>query len=124
MRSVEADHVADRYRDERLGCDRAAAAWVRAPPTASVRDGKLTVTAPGPIAGGTVFDMPAVRLLLVADRPGTVTTAPGGSGWEDLGFAFTRLVVGESEYGPLQCYPDPAQPRTFTTTTVTSRPGR
>ena len=87
--------------------------------TVSVSGDQLTVTAPGPLAGGTVYDMPAITLHLVSLRaPATVTTAPGGTGFAQPGFAFTRQVVGEDTWGPLECFPDPAQPRTFSTTAV------
>ncbi|MFI9812605.1 hypothetical protein [Saccharothrix variisporea] len=89
-----------------------------AAPQVQITGDQFVVTAPGPIAGGTVYDMPKVTFVFSASRAGTVTTAPGGTGFEQPGFAFTRLLVGETEWGPVQCYPDPAQPVGFTATTV------
>jgi dehydratase len=91
-----------------------------APPRVKVTGKQLIVTAPGPIAGGTTYDMPAVTLVLRAPKTGTVTTAPGGTSFVKPGFSFSRQVVGEDTWGPLQCYPDPAHPVVFTTTTVKS----
>jgi dehydratase len=102
-----------------LGWRLTGGSGVGAGPTVSVSGDQLTVTAPGPLAGGTVYDMPAITLYLVSLRaPATVTTAPGGTSFAQPGFAFTRQVVGEDGWGPLECFPDPAQPVRFSTTAV------
>ena len=89
-----------------------------APSSVTVSGGKLTVTTPGPIIGGETYDLPTVTVNLVARANGTVTSAPGGTSFTDLGFHFQRQVVGDDAWGPGQCYPDPAQPVTFTSTVV------
>lgn len=91
-----------------------------APSKATYSGGKLTVTTPGPIIGGQTYDLPTVTLNVVAPASGKVTSAPGGSSFTDLGFHFQRQVVGDDAWGPGQCYPDPAQPVTFTATAVSS----
>lgn len=89
-----------------------------APSKAVYYGGRLTVTTPGPIIGGQTYDLPTVTITLIAPSNGTVTSAPGGTSFTDLGFHFQRQVVGSDEWGPGQCYPDPAQPVTFTATAV------
>jgi dehydratase len=90
-----------------------------APSKATYSGGKLTVTTPGPIIGGQTYDLPTVTLNVVAPARGKVTSIPGGTSFSDLGFHFQRQVVGDDAWGPGQCYPDPAQPVTYTSTAVT-----
>ncbi|OKI29929.1 hypothetical protein A6A25_29920 [Saccharothrix sp. CB00851] len=89
-----------------------------APTWAVLYGGRLTVTTPGPIIGGQTYDLPTVTVKLIAPNKGTVTSAPGGTSFSDLGFHFQRQVVGDDAWGPGQCYPDPTQLVTFTTTAV------
>ncbi len=60
-----------------------------------------------------MYEFPKLELVL-----GTAITAPGGSSFEQPSFAHQRLGVGETEWGPVRCYVDPAQPVMFTTTIV------
>jgi len=89
-------------------------------PWVTIAGKQLTITAPGPIAGGTTYDFPKLDLKLFGLAPGDATIGTGGSSFEQPSFAHQRLGVGETEWGPVQCYADPAQPVTFTSTMLTS----
>lgn len=88
-------------------------------PSVKIAGKQLTITAPGPIAGGTTYDFPKLDLKLFGLAPGSASIGPGGSSFEQPSFAHQRLGVGETEWGPVQCYADPAQPVTFTSTMIT-----
>jgi dehydratase len=84
----------------------------------SVANGIATITASGPIAGGSTFELPTVTANLTAGASGTIQTKLYGTSYSDPGLTFTA-VVG-SFFGdinvPTKCYPNPNP--VITTTTI------
>ncbi|GHB08590.1 hypothetical protein M3765_24180 [Streptomyces thermoviolaceus] len=91
------------------------------PATATVDGDELVLRAPGPFPAAVAFQLPTVRLTLKATTRGSVTTEPGGSGYDAYGFGWDFIPsANEAPHVPtpstLRCYPNPAQ--TLTSTTV------
>ncbi|MFG2110803.1 hypothetical protein [Micromonospora chersina] len=75
------------------------------------RDGSLVVRSSGPYEGGVEFDLPSLAVHFKAGRStGTISFAPGGKSYVEPGFGWFRYQPILDEWGPFQCFPDPAQP--------------
>ncbi len=89
-------------------------------PTVSQADGVVTVTVPGPLAGGATFQLPALHLTLTATGAAgtTIDTRLAGTGYDDPGLTFTANVkVGFFPVNvPTSCFANPSP--TFTSTTI------
>lgn len=89
-------------------------------PTVEVDGDVVRLKAAGPFPAGTVFDLPALNLLLLGDQAGTVATATGGTGFDDPSFSWVRNSLSPGDppgtLRPFDCQP-PA-PVTFTQTAV------
>lgn len=68
--------------------------------------------------GGVQFDVPDLVLTLKSKGSGTVTTSPGGSSFDRPAFYWYREQTTSLQWDPFQNYVDPANPVTFTTTTI------
>ncbi|WP_406063404.1 hypothetical protein OG462_33330 [Streptomyces sp. NBC_01077] len=82
------------------------------------RGAEFVVTSPDSIPGGVEFDLPTLVVALRAPAQGAVTTAPGGSSFENRSFGWNRLHPANNQWDPFQCYADPATPVVFSTTNV------
>ncbi len=86
--------------------------------TVDTSGGVVTMSVPGPIAGGSTFTLPAETINTTAGTSGSITTTYAGTSYSDPGMTLTSNVQGP--LGPLDvpisCYPSPAP--TFTTTTI------
>lgn len=78
----------------------------------------LVLRSDGQFQGGVEFDMPNLEVTLKAPGSGTLTTTAGGSSFDDPSFYWYRLQPTTNQWDPFQCYADPAQPVTFSTTKV------
>ncbi|MEU7650537.1 hypothetical protein AB0C42_11285 [Micromonospora taraxaci] len=75
------------------------------------RDGALVVRSSGPFTGGVEFDLPSLAVHLKAGKKaGAVVFAPGGRSYVEPGFGWFRYQPILNEWGPFQCFPDPALP--------------
>lgn len=84
-----------------------------------VRDQEIVVRSSGPFRGGVQFDLPTLTVHLKAPRnPGDIVFGPGGSSYERPGFFWFRYQPILDEWGPFQCFPDPAHPVEFAKTHV------
>lgn len=84
----------------------------------SVSNGMATLTATGPMAGGSVYELPTVTANLTAGPSGTIETKLHGSGYSNPGLTFTAVVSSllGSITVPTACYPNPNP--VITTTTI------
>nr|WP_246598347.1 DUF11 domain-containing protein [Nocardia tengchongensis] len=84
--------------------------------------GRITLDAPGTIAAGASFTLPAVTVKVTAAAAGTITSTLAGTSFDDPGLTFTASVDSGTILGavdvPVKCYPGTAP--TLTTTTVTA----
>jgi dehydratase len=79
--------------------------------------GVITVSAPGPIAGGAAFTLPTATLNLTAGASGAIQSSLGGTSFENPGltgtasvsFLFLRTNIA------ISCFPSPNRPLTTTT---------
>lgn len=88
------------------------------PPEWSSADGVVTVTFPGPIAGGATFELPTVTAHLTAGASGTIDSTLYGTSYADPGLTFTAVVstiIGDIS-APTSCFPNPNP--VLTTTTI------
>jgi dehydratase len=89
-------------------------------PTVTEANNVVTVTVPGPMAGGSTVQLPALHLTLTASGAAgsTITTTLAGTSYTDPGLTFTAnvKVTVISVDVPAACYGNPAP--TFTTTTI------
>jgi dehydratase len=78
-------------------------------PSCAESGGKVTVTVPGPVAGGVTVTLPTLTLDLTAGASGTIDTQLGGSSYDDPGLTFTAVVSvsGFSVNAPTSGYPHP-----------------
>jgi dehydratase len=86
-------------------------------PTSSVADGVLTIQFPGPIAGGSTFELPTITAHLTAGASGTVESTLYGTSFDDPGLTFTAVVstiIGDIS-APTSCFPNPNPVLTSTT---------
>lgn len=87
------------------------------PPKITVSGNVATLSFPGPIAGGSTFELPTVTAHLTAGSAGTIETKLAGTGYSDPGLTFTAVVsAGFDVSAPTSCFPNPSP--TFTTTTI------
>jgi len=90
------------------------------PPTLTQAGNAVTVTVPGPLAGGATFQLPALHMTLTASgTAGTaVTTHVAGTSYDDPGLTFiakVKVLVSNVDV-PTSCFPNPSP--TLTTTTI------
>jgi dehydratase len=85
-------------------------------PTLTRRGRDLRINVPGPVRGGSRFQLPALVLDLRAGHAGVITTVLGGTSYANPGLTFTA----DAEVGPtvarvgVVCYPDPVPVLTTT----------
>ncbi|WP_086820467.1 hypothetical protein [Allokutzneria sp. NRRL B-24872] len=79
-------------------------------PTATHVDGHVVETAPGPIAGGSTFQLPKGTLQLKAGASGVMERRVGGTSYDDPGLTFTAevKVLLLTVDVPVACYPKPS----------------
>ncbi|MFK4148017.1 hypothetical protein [Streptomyces sp. NPDC004065] len=78
----------------------------------------IVVSASGPFEGGVEFDLPTLKVVYKAPKAtGTLNFGPGGSSYEKPGFYWYRYQPILDEWGPFQCFPDPAKPPTVLAST-------
>ncbi|KOU63454.1 dehydratase [Streptomyces sp. MMG1533] len=78
----------------------------------------ITVSASGPLEGGVEFDLPTLKVTYKAPKDtGTLNFVPGGSSYEQPGFYWYRYQPILDEWGPFECFPDPAKPQTVLAST-------
>lgn len=101
-----------------VGADLAGGSGIGStPPKITVSGSVATLSFPGPIAGGSTFELPTVTAHLTAGSAGTIETKLGGSSYSDPGLTFTAVVsAGFDVSAPTACFPNPSP--TFTTTTI------
>jgi len=88
------------------------------PPVISVANGVATLSFPGPIAGGSTFELPTVTAHLTAGSSGTIVTKLAGTSYSDPGLTFNAVastIIGDLT-APTACFPNPSP--VFTTTTI------
>ncbi|BCJ61883.1 hypothetical protein [Micromonospora endophytica] len=68
--------------------------------------------------GGVEFDIPDLVVRVRAAGSGAVVTSPGGSSFADPAFYWFREQTTTGSWDPFENYVDPANPVTFTTTTI------
>lgn len=86
-------------------------------PTSSVSDGIVTVQFPGPIAGGSTFELPTITAHLTAGASGASESTLYGTSFDDPGLTFTTVVstiIGDIS-APTSCFPNPNPVLTSTT---------
>ncbi|MBV8934098.1 MAG: cyclase [Kutzneria sp.] len=87
-------------------------------PTLTKTDNAVVMHVPGPIKGGSTFQLPQLTLNLTAGTSGTITSTLGGTSFNDPGLTFTATVLVVIPVdAPTACYPNPSP--TLTTTTIT-----
>ncbi|MEV5144987.1 hypothetical protein [Streptomyces sp. NPDC052727] len=78
----------------------------------------IVVSASGPFEGGVEFDLPTLKVSYKAPKDaGTLNFGPGGSSYEKPGFYWYRYQPILDEWGPFECFPDPAKPQTVLAST-------
>ncbi|HEY3472129.1 MAG TPA: cyclase [Amycolatopsis sp.] len=88
------------------------------PPTISAANGVATLSFPGPIAGGSTFELPTITVHLTAGQSGTIETKLSGTSYSDPGLTFKAVassIIGDVT-APTSCFPNPSP--VFTTTTI------
>lgn len=86
-------------------------------PEASESGGVITITFPGPIAGGSTFELPTITAHLTAGASGAIDTTLYGTSYDDPGLTFTTVVstfLGDIS-APTSCFPNPNPVLTSTT---------
>jgi dehydratase len=80
-----------------------------AAPTVAESGNVITVTVPGPIAGGATFTLPTLTLGLTAGGSGTIQTQLAGTSFSDPGLTFTAVtsVLGFPVNAPTVGFPNP-----------------
>lgn len=93
-------------------------------PTVSEADNVVTVTVPGPLAGGSTVQLPVLHLTLVASGAAgtTIETHLAGTSYIDPGLRFTANVQVSffTVDVPTSCFANPSP--TFTSTTIDAAP--
>lgn len=85
---------------------------------AEVKGTDIIVSASGPFEGGVEFDLPTLKVAYKAPKvTGTLNFGPGGSSYEQPGFYWYRYQPILDEWGPFECFPDPAKPETVLAST-------
>lgn len=91
------------------GVDLSGGANLGGTPTASESGGIVTITFPGPIAGGSTFELPTITAHLTAGASGAVESTLYGTSYDDAGLTFTTVVstfLGDIS-APTSCFPNP-----------------
>jgi dehydratase len=86
-------------------------------PTASQSGGVITIQFPGPIAGGSTYELPTITSHLTAGASGVVSSTLGGTSFTNPGLTFTTVVstfIGDIT-APTSCFPSPNPVLTSTT---------
>ncbi len=86
-------------------------------PQASASGGIITITFPGPIAGGSTFELPTITAHLTAGASGAIESTLYGTSYDDAGLTFTTVVstfLGDIS-APTSCFPNPNPVLTSTT---------
>jgi dehydratase len=86
-------------------------------PTWTESGGVVTVTFPGPIAGGATFELPTITAHLTAGASGAIESTLYGTSYDDAGLTFTTVVstfIGDIS-APTACFPNPNPVLTSTT---------
>jgi len=86
-------------------------------PTASQSGGVITIQFPGPIAGGSTYELPTITTHLTAGASGAAESTLGGTSYDDPGLTFTTVVstfIGDIT-APTACFPNPNPVLTSTT---------
>jgi dehydratase len=86
-------------------------------PTSSQSGGIVTVQFPGPIEGGSTFELPTITAHLTAGASGVVESTLHGTSFDDPGLTFTTVVstfIGNIS-APTSCFPNPNPVLTSTT---------
>jgi dehydratase len=86
-------------------------------PTWSQSAGVVTVKFPGPIAGGSTFELPTITARLTAGPSGTINSTLYGTSYSNAGLTFTTVVstfLGNISV-PTSCFPNPNPVLTSTT---------
>ncbi|GAA4218579.1 cyclodehydratase [Actinocatenispora rupis] len=78
-------------------------------PTVGLDGGNVVLTVPGPIAGGSSFELPTITLDLTAGTSGSIDVRLGGTSYSDPGLTFTAdvTVLGIPVAASAVAYPDP-----------------
>ncbi|MFC0627357.1 hypothetical protein [Kribbella deserti] len=86
-------------------------AGIGAAPYLEVSGDVVTIKVPGPIAGGSRYQLPKLTMWLVAGRAGTtIETGPAGTSHDDPGLTLVariKIAFGTVK-APAACHPDPA----------------
>jgi dehydratase len=101
------------------GVDLTGGANLGGTPTWSQSGGVVTVRFPGPIAGGSTFELPTVTAHLTAGTSGVIESTMYGTSHDNPGLTFTTVVswfLGEIT-APTSCFPNPNPVLTSTTIT-------
>lgn len=85
-------------------------------PTSSVSGGVITIQFPGPIAGGSTYELPTITAHLTAGASGVIESTLGGTSYANPGLTFTTVVsfIGDIT-APTSCFPNPNPVLTSTT---------
>jgi dehydratase len=86
-------------------------------PTSSQSGDVVTIQFPGPIAGGSTFELPTITAHLTAGASGAVESTLYGTSYDDAGLTFTAVVstfLGDIS-APTSCFPNPNPVLTSTT---------
>lgn len=84
----------------------------------------LVITATGPVAAGTNYQLPALTITVAAKDSGIVQTTLGGTSFDDPGLTLTAVArLGGDVDVATSCYPDPNPGLTSTTIMSSPIPG-
>jgi dehydratase len=91
-------------------------------PTASESAGMVTVTVPGPLAGGSTVQLPTIHLAVTATAPAgsTITSTLAGTSYTDPGLTFTanvKVLLSGIDV-PTSCFTSPSPVLTSTVVTA------
>lgn len=86
--------------------------------TVTVQSDRIIMDATGPFQAGEDADLPNLNVQLKAPHSGVLVTGPAGTSGADPSFRWTSQDPSTGIVGPFQCYPDPATPVQFSSTTV------
>jgi dehydratase len=98
------------------GIDLAGGSNLGGTPTSSVSGGVITIQFPGPIAGGSTYELPTITAHLTAGASGVIESTLGGTSYANPGLTFTTVVsfIGDIT-APTSCFPNPNPVLTSTT---------
>jgi dehydratase len=99
------------------GIDLAGGSNLGGTPTATQSGGVISIKFPGPIAGGSTYELPTITAHLTAGASGVVTSTLGGTSYSDPGLTFNTVVstfLGNIT-APTSCFPNPNPVLTSTT---------